>query len=548
MTSQSPLPSQKIPPTGRTTLRIDWGDFLRRLPGAPSLASVAWTVPAGLTEVSTSSDSTIAIIVVDSSGLTKGATYTLTCTATLSDSDIQQTELPLYVAPLGVQSVTLPAALSVSSGEGGDNGNSGTSDHGALTGLGDDDHPQYALSDGTRGSFEAAGAVAALQASLGTAATEDTEAFAPAAQGALAGTALQPGDPIPQGDVTGLTASLAAKADLVGGKVPSSQIPAIAISEYAGSVLDEAAMLALTQTVKGNAIGSGDFCSRQDRSTVWMLTDDDPSVLGNWLEYNAPASPVQSVNSQVGTVNLGAADVGAEPTITAGTSGQYRRGDKTWQVLNKAAVGLGNVPNLDATDPDNLEIAAEIIALLKAADRAAFRGLLGYSPGDIYGYQVFSKFDPQASPGVATGAAVSVVGWVNPDGSPATPVHTPLKIGDLVVARFTAGTVAHDENVVNIGIAVEIGGSMISGVASGSRTPVGSAGIIGVNSVENSLAASSTGRHVATAASPLSIAAKLINISATSNRTLYLNRTESDVDSGYAQRAISTLEVWGVSQ
>lgn len=38
---------------------------------------------------------------------------------------------------------------------------SGVTDHGALTGLGDDDHTQYALADGTRGNFETAGAVAA---------------------------------------------------------------------------------------------------------------------------------------------------------------------------------------------------------------------------------------------------------------------------------------------------------------------------------------------------------------------------------------------------
>lgn len=43
------------------------------------------------------------------------------------------------------------------------------------------------------------------------------------------------------------------------------------------------------------------------------------------------------------------ADVaGKEPTIAAGTAAQYWRGDKTWQTLNSAAVGLGNVPNVDA--------------------------------------------------------------------------------------------------------------------------------------------------------------------------------------------------------
>jgi hypothetical protein len=34
-----------------------------------------------------------------------------------------------------------------------------------------------------------------------------------------------------------------------------------------------------------------------------------------------------------------------EPIITAGTTGQYYRGDKTWQTLNATAVGLGNVSN-----------------------------------------------------------------------------------------------------------------------------------------------------------------------------------------------------------
>jgi len=36
----------------------------------------------------------------------------------------------------------------------------GATDHGSLTGLGDDDHVQYALADGSRGTFEEAGAVA----------------------------------------------------------------------------------------------------------------------------------------------------------------------------------------------------------------------------------------------------------------------------------------------------------------------------------------------------------------------------------------------------
>jgi hypothetical protein len=43
---------------------------------------------------------------------------------------------------------------------------------------------------------------------------------------------------------------------------------------------------------------------------------------------------------------------GKEATITAGTTGQYYRGDKTFQTLDKTAVGLGNVDNTsDANKP-----------------------------------------------------------------------------------------------------------------------------------------------------------------------------------------------------
>lgn len=43
-------------------------------------------------------------------------------------------------------------------------GGDGTSDHGQLDGLADDDHTQYAKADGSRGDFEVAGAAATAQA------------------------------------------------------------------------------------------------------------------------------------------------------------------------------------------------------------------------------------------------------------------------------------------------------------------------------------------------------------------------------------------------
>jgi len=45
---------------------------------------------------------------------------------------------------------------------------------------------------------------------------------------------------------------------------------------------------------------------------------------------------------------------GKENTITAGTTAQYYRGDKTFQTLDKTAVGLGNVANVDTTNANNI--------------------------------------------------------------------------------------------------------------------------------------------------------------------------------------------------
>lgn len=56
---------------------------------------------------------------------------------------------------------------------------------------------------------------------------------------------------------------------------------------------------------------------------------------------------------------------GKEPTITSGTTSQYWRGDKTWQTLDKASVGLGNVDN--TTDVNKPVSTAQQTALdLKA--------------------------------------------------------------------------------------------------------------------------------------------------------------------------------------
>lgn len=64
-----------------------------------------------------------------------------------------------------------------------------------------------------------------------------------------------------------------------------------------------------------------------------------------------PAGNITSINVQNAIYEL---DSKKEPAIVIGTSIQYWRGDKTWQTLDKTAVGLSNVPNLDTSNPVNI--------------------------------------------------------------------------------------------------------------------------------------------------------------------------------------------------
>lgn len=67
-----------------------------------------------------------------------------------------------------------------------------------------------------------------------------------------------------------------------------------------------------------------------------------------WQHQMLHASQVDNDSAVTGTHvsdALNHLDTTKEPSITAGTTAQYWRGDKSWQTLNKSAVGLGNVDN-----------------------------------------------------------------------------------------------------------------------------------------------------------------------------------------------------------
>ena len=131
-------------------------------------------------------------------------------------------------------------------------------------------------------------------------------------------------------NVDGLQSTLNVKADLVGGLVPTNQLPAIAITEYLGSVSSQSALLALSGQ-------KGDWAIRSDTSTTWIITGTTPSDITSWTELQYPAAPVSSVNGATGTVVLGHSDVGAASTSQGSTADSaIQPGDNISQLTNNS--------------------------------------------------------------------------------------------------------------------------------------------------------------------------------------------------------------------
>lgn len=98
------------------------------------------------------------------------------------------------------------------------------------------------------------------------------------------------------------SAAGASVAELVGGTVPTSQLPAISITSTQ-SAANEAAMLALTTQ-------EGDIVIRTDEGKTYIHNGGSAGDATDFTELQTPTAPVTSVNGQTGVIVLGASDVG----------------------------------------------------------------------------------------------------------------------------------------------------------------------------------------------------------------------------------------------
>jgi hypothetical protein len=131
-----------------------------------------------------------------------------------------------------------------------------------------------------------------------------------------------------------------------------------------------------------NGVSNGQVIQYESATSLWKnhtLTKSDVG-LGNVPNVDAtnPSNITQDANHRFVTDTEKATWNGKENAITAGTTAQYWRGDKSFQTLDKTAVGLGNVPNVNATQRANhtgTQTASTISDFNTAADARVSAGI-----------------------------------------------------------------------------------------------------------------------------------------------------------------------------
>ena len=127
------------------------------------------------------------------------------------------------------------------------------------------------------------------------------------------------------------------------------------------SIATQTALDLKVDKVAGKQLSTEDYTTSEKNKLAGIQSGAEVNVNADWNAIsgdahilNKPSTFTPSAHthpiSQVD--NLQTTLDGKESTISAGTTGQYWRGDKTWQTLNKSAVGLSNVDNTsDANKP-----------------------------------------------------------------------------------------------------------------------------------------------------------------------------------------------------
>lgn len=151
-------------------------------------------------------------------------------------------------------------------------------------------------------------------------------------------------------------------------KLPAAQLPALAITEFLGSSANQAAMLAKTGQ-------QGDWTTRTDLGTVWIITGSDPTQLASWTALTYPTAPVTTVSGRTGAVVLTKTDVGLNNVDNTADSAKSFTGA---QVAIATTTTRGTVEL--ATGAEATTGTAADLAITPATLKTVIDGILASTP------------------------------------------------------------------------------------------------------------------------------------------------------------------------
>lgn len=231
--------------------------------------------------------------------------------------------------------------------------------------------------------------------------------------------------------------------------------------------------------VAGKQLSANDYTTAEQTKLAGIAANAEVNVQSDWNITDSasdayiknkptiPTVPVTSVNAKTGNVVLAKADIGLsdvdntsdaskpisaatqtalntkQATITTGTTTQYYRGDKTWQTLNKSAVGLSSVDNTsDASKPISTAQQTALNAkVAKAGDTMTGQltvpsvniGGITYSSGTGFPEGVVAA--PIGSKYIDTAATNGAIEWTKKSGTGST--GWVVSVGDTGRRRIT---------------------------------------------------------------------------------------------------------------
>ncbi|AOC93730.1 hypothetical protein BB050_00576 [Flavobacterium anhuiense] len=216
------------------------------------------------------------------------------------------------------------------------------------------------------------------------------------------------------------------------GKIIGAQLPSIAIKNTFVAT-SQTAMLALIAE-------TGDLAIRSDVNKSYVLKGNNPALISDWQELLTPPDAVTTVFGRNGAVVSQTGDYTADQisetasrkfqtanqntfndatssiqtqlnskqaNIAAGNTNQYFRGDKSWQTLDKTAVGLANADN--TSDAAKNVLSATKLTTARTINGVAFDGSANITINAVDSTARIASSEKGAANGVATLDASGII-------------------------------------------------------------------------------------------------------------------------------------------